>query len=107
MRFAEQLLYYEGFVKIYDEGYPKTIYVNSYIPYDKENQRYFYINTVGNESWVLLLVKALAKYVGSYDKLSQATLDDLCRILFGSVPIDISDDAFDKIYSKKSHQEMW
>jgi hypothetical protein len=69
-KFTETLLFYEGFVKIYDEGYPKTLYVNSYIPFDKERRKFFFINTMSQESWVLLLVKALAKYMGSYDMLA-------------------------------------
>jgi hypothetical protein len=100
-KFAEPLLYYEGFVKIYDEGYPKTVYVNSYIPFDKERKKFFFINTHGHESWIFLLVKALAKQMGSYDKLSEATLEELSRILFGSEPINLDNEAFDKIYSKK------
>jgi hypothetical protein len=40
--------------------------------------------------------------MGSYDKLSEASLEQLTRILFGSEPIDLDDGAFDKIYSKKS-----
>ena len=100
-QFTEQLLYYEGFVKLYDEGYPKTLYVNSYIPFDKMRRKFFFINTHGHESWILLLVKALAKVMGSYDKLSELTLEELSRILFGSEPINIDNNAFDKIYAQK------
>ena len=76
-KFCKHSYYYEGFVRIHDEGYLKTVYVNSYVPFDPESRRHFYINTLYNESWVLLLVKAMAKYCGSYDTLSLLGFDAL------------------------------
>jgi hypothetical protein len=48
--------------------------VNLYVPYDKMEERFIFINGKGLESWMLLLTKALAKYLGSYHNLSQAGL---------------------------------
>lgn len=100
-KFAKKEIYYEGFVKLHDEGYSRSVYVNSFIPYDSEKKKNFYINTKGQESWILLLVKAIAKYLGSYDNLSQATFPQLCNICFGSQPTNIHNPEFDRIYSKK------
>ena len=50
---------------------------------------------------MLLLVKALAKYYGSYDSLSRASLAAISTLLFGSVPFDISVPAFTKVYDEK------
>ena len=74
VKFTKKQIFYEGFVKLHDEGYSRSLYVNSYIPFDPEKKKFFYINTKGQESWILLLVKALAKYMGSYDILSQASI---------------------------------
>jgi hypothetical protein len=35
-KFAKKQIYYEGFVKLNDEGYSRSVYVNSFIPYDAE-----------------------------------------------------------------------
>jgi hypothetical protein len=48
-----------------------------------------------------LLVKALAKYMGSYDNLSKASMSTLSSLLFGSVPFDITDKAFGNVYNTK------
>lgn len=101
IKFTKKQIFYEGFVKLHDEGYSRSLYVNSYIPYDNDKRKFFYINTKGEESWILLLVKAMAKYMGSYDNLSQASLQQLSNILFGSQPTNIHNPEFDKIYSKK------
>ena len=58
---------FEGFVRIFDQGYQKSIYINCNIPWNKF--RYFYITS--GASWPLLLVKALAKFSGSYDNVSK------------------------------------
>ena len=100
-RFCKPRYYYEGFVKIHDEGYTKTVYVNSYIPYDAESRRHFYINTLHGESWVLLLVKALAKYCGSYDTLSLLGFDALSSILLGSRSFKLGTEPFYRIYNVK------
>ena len=96
-----QKYYYEGFVKLYDGGQTKSVYINAFIPRDPERKNFFYINTKQEESWVLLLVKALAKYTGSYDNLSKASISTLSSLLFGSVPFDISDKAFGNVYNTK------
>lgn len=101
IKFAQKLLYYEGFVKIFDEGYQKSLYVNSFIPFDNINQRFFFIGTRAEESWIHLLVKAVAKYLGSYDKLNRASLETLSSIFFGSQPSWMKEKSFDKIYAKK------
>lgn len=85
-------------MRIFDEGYSKTLFINTYLPKDKLEKRYFYMNTEGGEAWTLLLTKALAKYYGSYDKLSQASFEDLCKILMGSQPSQLGSRAFKKIY---------
>ena len=95
------MFYYEGFVKLHDEGYSKTIFVNSYIPFDKLSNSYFYLKTNYKESWILLLVKALAKFLGSYDKLSECSFDQLCILLLGSRPAKLSSKNFDDVYEKK------
>jgi hypothetical protein len=77
------------------------VYVNAYIPQDAESKRFFYINTRQQESWVLLLVKALAKYCGSYDNLSKASLATISSLLFGSVPFSLSEKAFSDVYNAK------
>ena len=100
-RLCKNRYYYEGFVKIYDEGYTRTVYVNSYIPFDAESRRHFYINTLHNESWVLLLVKAMAKYCGSYDTLSRLGFDALSLILFGSRSFKLGTEPFHRIYNAK------
>lgn len=98
VKFSRPLLFYEGFIKIHDEGYSKTLYINSYAPYDKFHKRYFFLTTQGQEAWILLLVKALAKYYGSYDKLSEASFEALCNVLFGSQPTHTNDPGFKKTY---------
>mmetsp|Transcript_9997 Transcript_9997/g.15135 ORF Transcript_9997/g.15135 Transcript_9997/m.15135 type:complete len:104 (-) Transcript_9997:1795-2106(-) len=70
VKFMEKAFLFEGFVLLFDEGYTKSIYINSHVPFDKLYQRFFYIGTRTQEAWILLLVKAMAKYLGSYDKLS-------------------------------------
>ena len=59
------------------------------------------MNTKEQESWVLLIVKALAKYLGSFDNLSKASLNTLSSLLFGSLPLEISDKAFGQVYETK------
>ena len=65
-QFSSPVFYYEGFVRLYDEGYVKSLYLNSLLPFDEGDQSFFYLKTKQNEAWILLLVKALAKYFGSY-----------------------------------------
>jgi len=40
-----QKYYYEGFVKLYDGGQTKSVYINAFIPRDPERKNFFYINT--------------------------------------------------------------
>jgi len=96
-----QKYYYEGFVKLFDGGHTRSVYINAFIPQNPDSKRFFYINTKQQESWVLLLVKALAKYTGSYDNLSKASLSTLSSLLFGSVPFEMSDKALGDVYNAK------
>lgn len=102
VKFSKRLLFYEGFVKLHDEGYSKSLYVNAYVPYDNAAKRHFFLTTGGQEAWILLLVKALAKYYGSYEKLSEASFESLCNVLFASQPAQTSDPAFQKIYLSRN-----
>jgi hypothetical protein len=88
-------------VRLNDEGYSKSIYVNSFVPKFKGRDRFFYLETHDREAWILLLVKALAKYAGSYHALSTFTFERLCSILFGSQPTQLVSATFAKIYEKK------
>lgn len=65
-----------------------------------------YLNSHANESWVLLLVKALAKYLGSYDALCEpsCTFERLCSVLLGSQPTKLSTKEFRRIYERRFPQ---
>lgn len=63
----ESKIYYEGFVRVCDEGYFKTLYVNSLVPHHIANNKAFYIGGKNDQVWVHMLVKTLAKYFGSYE----------------------------------------
>ena len=55
---------------LFDEGYSKSIYVSTILPHDQSTGLPFYsMSNNGKATWVLMLVKALAKYFGSYDEL--------------------------------------
>ena len=97
---VERKVYYEGYVKLCDEGYYKSLYINSMVPVDKDSGAPFFIGTKENDSWILILVKALAKYYGSYDNLSKTDMNSLCIALFGSKPFNIGK-AFNQIYRNK------
>jgi len=86
---------------LHDEGYSKSIYVNSLIPHDPQTKRFFYLATHEAESWILLLVKALAKYAGSYQTLSTFSFERLSSILLGSQPALLQTQAFSRIYERK------
>jgi hypothetical protein len=68
-------LFYEGFVCLFDQGYRKSIFVNAFMPYVGVNDKSFYLRTKSNEAWIQIIVKALAKYFGSYDELSRTTFE--------------------------------
>ena len=104
-KLIENRLFYEGYVRLCDEGYYKTIYVNTYIPHSKETEKPFYIQEAHGEVWTLLLVKALAKYFGSYEDLRQTRMNDLSTALFGCVPFKVDEACkqhFDQKYPKKT-----
>jgi hypothetical protein len=97
--FKQEKLYYEGFIVLFDKGYQKSMYVNSYIPINKMTNKPFFLSTTNKDSWIYLLVKALAKYFGSYHALSQASFEDLCETVFGHLPIEINNEfCKDNIY---------
>ena len=75
VRFKNKMYMYDGMVRLFDEGYAKTLFVNTLIPFDKVDQRFFYMTTKSMEAWILLLTKALAKYFGSYDKLCHSSFE--------------------------------
>mgnify|MGYP000241399020 CR=1 FL=1 len=94
-------MYYEGFVKIFDEGYSKTLYINVMFPH--KDDKLFFMGTKGNEAWVPILVKALAKYCGSYDALRTMSIDRLSTALFGMKPFKIGT-SFSKVYKPKTFE---
>lgn len=40
----ENRMYYEGYVRLCDEGYYKTIYVNIFIPHDGDTDKPIYLS---------------------------------------------------------------
>jgi hypothetical protein len=83
---------YGGYVRINDEGYYKTLYINTLMPHDPRTNKPFFLQTVTQESWVLILVKTLAKYFGSYDRLRTTKLKDLATALFGAEPLELGEE---------------
>ena len=107
MHFCSDKLFYEGFVVIYDEGYHKSIYVSTIIPHDTETDEPFYSpSKFVKDSWMLILIKALAKYFGSYEKLRTASLNSLCMVMFGSYPVEICDEFRTKYEIAASEQAI-
>jgi len=84
-------MYYEGFISLFDQGYNKSIYVNTFVPHSKAGKP-FYMSTMNHEAWIMLLIKALAKYYGSYDNLRQLKMNDICTTLLGSAPFAINNE---------------
>ena len=88
----ENQVFYEGYVRLCDEGYFKTLYVNVFIPHHQDNTP-FYLSESKGEAWPFILVKALAKFFGSYDNLRQAGLKALSTALFGCVPFALNQES--------------
>jgi len=93
--FEQCKLFYEGFVSIFDKGYHKSTYINTWIPHSNYANgacKPFYVGTKNNEAWIFILVKALAKYFGSYHNLSLASLEEICNCIFGCEPFAINEE---------------
>jgi len=62
-------------LKIWDEMEKKwtTISVDDKIPVNKITERPLYAKPVGHETWVMILEKTFAKFVGSYHALDGGT----------------------------------
>lgn len=61
----------------------------------------FIMGSRGDEAWISLLIKGLAKYCGTYDDLRNMKLDRLSAALFGMQPFEIGR-AFTKVHKPKS-----
>mmetsp|Transcript_22824 Transcript_22824/g.53339 ORF Transcript_22824/g.53339 Transcript_22824/m.53339 type:complete len:484 (-) Transcript_22824:85-1536(-) len=72
-------------LRLYDhsrKGF-RDLLVDEYVPYHPETGRFFFAQPHGNELWVLMLEKAMAKLLGNYSALAHVNCGTAFRALTG------------------------
>ena len=80
-------------------GVFKTIYIDDYIPVDRETKEPVFSRTKDSSPWLSLLEKAWAKIHGNYERTCNGNIGDAYLILTGAPVKIINFDTEEKLFA--------